>query len=70
MKVLIGAKYGEILGAHIFGYDATELLANVVMAKSGEVDAETFLHTIHNHPTAGEAVMEAVAEALGVSVHI
>ncbi|MBK9648617.1 MAG: dihydrolipoyl dehydrogenase [Deltaproteobacteria bacterium] len=70
VKVLIGAKYGEILGAHIFGYDATELLANVVMAKSGEVDAETFLHTIHNHPTAGEAVMEAVAEALGVSVHI
>lgn len=70
VKVLIGAKYGEFLGAHIFGHDATELLASVVMAKSGELDAETFVHTIHSHPTSGEAVMEAVAEALGVSVHI
>jgi dihydrolipoamide dehydrogenase len=70
VKVLIGAERGEILGAHIYGYDATELLADVVMAKSGEVDAETFVHTIHNHPTSGEAVMEAVAVALGVSVHL
>ena len=68
--MLIGEEHGEILGAHIYGYDATELLAEVVMAKSGEVDAETFVHTIHNHPTSGEAVMEAFAMALGVGVHL
>ena len=70
VKVLIGEEHGEILGAHIYGYDATELLAEVVMAKGGEVDAETFVHTIHNHPTSGEAVMEAFAMALGVGVHL
>ncbi|MCB9758652.1 MAG: dihydrolipoyl dehydrogenase [Alphaproteobacteria bacterium] len=70
VKVLIDPEYGELLGAHIIGHDATELLADVVMAKSGEIDAETFIHTIHSHPTSGEAVMEAVADALGVSVHI
>ena len=70
MKVLVGARYGEILGAHIVGYDATELLAELVLARAGELDAETFLSSVHSHPTSSEAVMEAVADALGVSVHI
>ena len=70
VKVLIGGPYDELLGAHIIGQDAVELLGELVMAKTGELDAQTFLHAIHSHPSSSEAVMEAVANALGVSVHI
>lgn len=70
VKVLIDPQYGELLGAHIIGQDATELLAELVLARSAELDAQTFLHAVHSHPTSSEAVMEAVANALGVSVHI
>ena len=70
VKVLVGKKYGEILGAHIIGHEASELLANFVMARSAEVTAEHFLHTVHAHPTLGEMMYEAVAVALGKSAHI
>ncbi len=70
VKVLIDPSLGEFLGAHIIGQDATELLPEIVMAHAGEVDAETFTHAVHNHPTSSEAVLEAVTEALGVGVHI
>ncbi len=70
VKVLIDPELGEFLGAHIIGQDATELLPEIVMAHAGELDAETFTHAVHNHPTSSEAVLEAVAEALGVGVHL
>ncbi len=70
VKVLIGKQYGEILGAHIIGHEASELLANFVMARGAEVTAEHFLHTVHAHPTLGEMMYEAVAVALGKSAHI
>ena len=70
VKVMVSPTDGELLGCHIIGQDATELLSEVVMAMSGELDAQTFLHAVHSHPTSSEAVMEAVAVALGVSVHI
>lgn len=70
VKVIIGSQYGEILGAHIIGHDAAELLPNFVMARGAEVTAEHFLHTVHAHPTLGEAMYEAVAVALGKSCHI
>ncbi|MSP56055.1 MAG: dihydrolipoyl dehydrogenase [Myxococcales bacterium] len=70
VKVLIGKKYGEILGAHIIGHEASEMLANFVMARGAEVTAEHFLHTVHAHPTLGEMMVEAVAVALGKSTHI
>ena len=70
VKVLIGNQYDEFLGAHIIGQDAVELLGEVVLGMSAELDAQTFLGSIHSHPTSSEAVMEAVADALGVSVHI
>lgn len=70
VKVLIDEEYGEILGAHIVGSDATEMIANFAMARSAEATAELFIHTVHAHPTNGEAMMEAVAQALGQSVHI
>ncbi len=70
VKVLIDPKYGAILGAHVIGAEAAEMIADFVMARSAEVTAEHFIHTIHAHPTNGEAMMEAVAQALGVSVHL
>ena len=70
VKVLVDPEFGEILGAHAIGDGVTELLAELVLAMSAEVDAQTFLHAVHSHPTSSEAVMEAVAVALGVSVHL
>lgn len=70
VKVLIDKQYGEILGAHIIGHEASEMLANFVMARGAEVTAEHFLHTVHAHPTLGEMMYEAVAVALGKSAHI
>ena len=70
VKVLIDPKYGEILGAHVIGQDASELIGELVLARSAEVTAEHLIHTVHAHPTYGEAVMEAVAQALGVTVHL
>lgn len=70
VKVLVDRKYGEILGAHIIGHDASELLATFVMARAAEMTAEAILHTVFAHPTMGEAMYEAVAVALGKSAHI
>ncbi|MDP2309448.1 MAG: dihydrolipoyl dehydrogenase [Pseudomonadota bacterium] len=70
VKVLVAKKYGEILGAHIIGHDASELLSTFVMARAAEMTAEAFLHVVFAHPTMGEAMYEAVAVALGKSAHI
>jgi dihydrolipoamide dehydrogenase len=70
VKVIVDDTYGEILGAHIVGADATEMISEFVLAKSSESTAELIANTVHAHPTASEAMMEAVAESLGVSVHI
>jgi dihydrolipoamide dehydrogenase len=70
VKVIIGKKYGEILGAHIIGHDASELLSTFVTARAGEMTAESILHTVFAHPTLGEAMYEAVAVGLGKSAHI
>ncbi len=70
VKVIVGQRHGEILGAHLVGHDVAELLANFVMARGAEVTAEHFLHTVHAHPTVGEAMFEAVAEAVGKGAHL
>ena len=70
VKVLIDEKYGEILGAHIVGAEATEMIAEFGMARAAEVTAHHLIETVHAHPTYSEAMLEAVASALGVSVHI
>jgi dihydrolipoamide dehydrogenase len=70
VKVIVDKKRNEILGAHIIGHDASEQLANFVMARGAEVTAQHFLHTVHAHPTLGEAMVEAVAVALDACTHI
>ena len=70
IKVLVDPKYGEILGAHIIGHGATELISEYTLARSAELTADEILATIHGHPTLSEAALEAVGDAMGSSVHI
>jgi len=70
VKVLVDPKYGEILGAHIIGPHATELLAEVVSARENELTIEEVELPIHAHPTLSEAVGEAALDAMGRVIHI
>jgi len=70
VKVVYDAKYGEMLGCHIIGAEATNLISEAVIARKLETTYEEVLHTIHPHPTLSEAIMEATADALGEAVHI
>jgi dihydrolipoamide dehydrogenase len=70
VKLVFDAQYGELLGAHLVGSQATELIAELVMAKKLEATEEEILHVMHPHPTYSEAIMEAAGQGLGESVHI
>lgn len=70
VKVVFDAKYGEFLGCHIIGYNATELIAEVVTARELETTYHEILEAIHPHPTLSEAVMEATRAAMGASINI
>ncbi|MDH4467437.1 MAG: dihydrolipoyl dehydrogenase [Bacteriovoracaceae bacterium] len=68
VKVLLG-KYGELLGAHIVGAQATELIHEYVMMRTCEGIDEEIFQTIHPHPTLGEFLGEAVLAARGRSLN-
>ncbi len=70
VKVISDGKTGEILGAHIIGSDATELIAEYGLAIGLEATLEDVHHTIHAHPTLSEAVAEAAAATTGEAIHI
>jgi dihydrolipoamide dehydrogenase len=70
VKLVFDKKYGELLGAHLIGSQATELIAELVMAKKLEATEEEILHAMHPHPTYSEAVMEAAGQGLGESINI
>ncbi len=69
VKLIFDAEFDQLIGAHIVGYDATELLGELSLAMKLESTAKEIMETIHAHPTLSEAVMEAAADALGVCVH-
>ena len=68
-KVIIG-KYDEILGAHIIGPDATNLISEYSVAMRGELTADEIIETIHPHPTLSEALREAMLAVEGRPIHI
>jgi dihydrolipoamide dehydrogenase len=68
-KVITG-KYGEILGAHIIGPDATNLVSEFSVAMRGELTTDEIIETIHPHPTLSEGLREAVLAVEGRPVHI
>ena len=70
VKVIYDAKYGEMLGCHIIGAEATNLITEAVIARNLETTHHEVLKTIHPHPTLSEAIMEATADALGEAIHI
>ena len=70
VKVITGKKYGEILGAHIVGPEATELIAEYGLALDAELTVDDIHATIHAHPTLTEALAEAAAAVHGEAIHI
>lgn len=69
-KIVAEEKYGEILGVHIVGPHATELLAEACVALRMEATVEELARTIHAHPTLSEGVMEAAHAAEGAAIHM
>ena len=70
VKLIFDAKYGELLGAHIIGSEATEMIAELTLARSIEATGHSIIKTIHAHPTLSESIMEAAAQAYGEAIHI
>jgi dihydrolipoamide dehydrogenase len=70
VKVIFDADTDELLGAHIIGADATELIAEVGIARTLETTHYELLKTVHAHPTLSEAIMEAVGNAYDEAIHI
>ncbi|HXG70602.1 MAG TPA: dihydrolipoyl dehydrogenase [Gemmatimonadaceae bacterium] len=69
VKIIRDAKYGEILGAHIIGAHATELIHELAVARENEYTVEELDLAIHAHPTLSEAVAEAALDSLGKMIH-
>jgi dihydrolipoamide dehydrogenase len=70
VKVIFDANSEELLGAHIIGAEATDLIAEVGIARTLETTHYEILKTVHAHPTLSEAIMEAVGNAYGEAIHI
>ena len=69
-KVIYDAKYGEFLGAHLIGYNVTENIASVSVARKLETTWHEILGAVHPHPTMSEGVKEATAAAYGEAIDI
>lgn len=69
VKIVADAKYGEILGVHIIGYHAYELIAEAVAAMEAEATVDTLINTIHAHPTLYEALGEAFNAVYGQAIN-
>jgi dihydrolipoamide dehydrogenase len=69
VKLLFDEEYGALIGAHIVGSEATEMISELCLAKSLEATAESIFEVMHPHPTLSEAVMEAAAAAYGHAIH-
>jgi dihydrolipoamide dehydrogenase len=70
VKVIRDKKYGEILGAHLVGPHATELIAEFVVGRHLEATMEEMDRAMHPHPTLSEAVAEAALASMGHALHI
>jgi dihydrolipoamide dehydrogenase len=69
VKIVTDAKYGEILGVHIIGPTATELIAESVVALEMECTAEDLANIIHAHPTLSEAMLDAANAVFGMAIN-
>lgn len=69
VKILAGQKHGEILGVHIYGPRATDLITEAALAMRLEATVDELISTIHAHPTVGEAMAEAALAVDGIAIH-
>jgi dihydrolipoamide dehydrogenase len=70
VKVIADEKFGEILGVHIIGPEAFELVSEAVAAMEAEATVETMMSTIHAHPTLYEAMGEAFNSVYGLAINV
>src|ERR671919_1097492 len=70
VKVVADKATGEILGVHIVGPEATEIIHEFAVGRTLEATLEEIMHTVHAHPTLSEAALEATLAALGQAIHI
>lgn len=70
VKLIFGEQHGEVLGAHIIGQEATEMIAEMGLAITMEATKDDIEATIHAHPTLSEAIHEATGVAYGHAIHI
>lgn len=70
VKILFGEPHGQVLGAHIVGAEATEMIGQLGLAITLEATHEEIEATIHAHPTLGEAVLEATGQAYNTAIHL
>jgi len=70
VKLILGEQHGEVLGAHVIGAEATELIAELGLAITLEATIEDIEATIHAHPTLSEMIHEATEQAHGHAIHI
>jgi dihydrolipoamide dehydrogenase len=70
IKIVSASKYGEILGVHIIGPQATELIAEAVTAMELEATVEDLMWTIHAHPTLAEAMLDASNSVYGLAINM
>jgi dihydrolipoamide dehydrogenase len=69
VKIIRDKKHGEILGAHIIGAHATEMIHELVVARENEFTVEEIDLAVHAHPTLSEAIGEAVLDSMGKMLH-
>jgi dihydrolipoamide dehydrogenase len=70
VKVIADKKYGEILGIHIVGHSASEIINEAAAMMAMEITVHELSEIIHGHPTVSEALMEAAADCLGKCIHL
>ena len=70
IKVIADKKYGEILGVHIVGQSAAEIINEASSLMAMEITVDEVIKTIHGHPTFSEALFEACADVLGEAIHL
>jgi dihydrolipoamide dehydrogenase len=70
VKVIADAKYGEVLGVHIIGPQATELIAEAVTAMTLEATVEEMMFTIHAHPTLAEAMLDGFSSVEAMAINV
>jgi len=70
VKVLWHGETGALVGAHMIGPAVTDLIAELTLAKTTEVNVDSLIYTVHAHPTFAEAIKEASEDALGHAIHL